>query len=144
MGTAARRAREPRKRGASDLIPRILVAVPAAVFAVVIIWQGGWIFAAGIGALAVVCVHELTVMLKRARPVRLAAMLAVLAMVVAGTAGDERQVLLATMATVPLSFALALALPQRERITASLSATFFIVIWIGLGAAHAALLRGLD
>jgi phosphatidate cytidylyltransferase len=49
---AARRAREPRRKGTSDLLPRILVAIPAIAFAVVIIWQGGWVFAAGVGALA--------------------------------------------------------------------------------------------
>ena len=46
---AARPAREPRKKGASDLLPRILVAIPAIAFAVVIIYYGGWVFAAGIG-----------------------------------------------------------------------------------------------
>ena len=128
----------------SDLVNRVLVAVPAVAFAILIIWQGGWVFAAGIGALAVVCVHELTVMLERARPVRLAAMLGVLGLVVAGTAGDERQVLLALAATVPLTFALAVLMPARERVTASISATMLIIVWIGLGVAHAAMLRGLD
>ncbi len=52
-----------------------------------IIWQGGWVFAAGIGALAVICVHELSVMFERARPVRLAAMIGVVGLVVAGTIG---------------------------------------------------------
>ncbi|MBE2315113.1 phosphatidate cytidylyltransferase [Solirubrobacter sp. CPCC 204708] len=128
----------------SDLLNRVLVAVPAVAFAVLIIWQGEWVFAAGIGALAVICVHELTVMIERARPVRLAAMLGVLGLVVAGTAGDERQVLLALAATVPLTFFLACLMPQRERITASISATMLIIVWIGLGVAHAAMLRGLD
>jgi phosphatidate cytidylyltransferase len=141
---AARRAREPRRKGTSDLLPRILVAIPAIAFAVVIIWQGGWVFAAGVGALALVCVHELTVMFERARPVRLAAMLAVIGLTVAGTIGDERQVLLALMASVPVIFLLAVAAPVRERITASIAVTMLIVVWIGLGVAHAALLRGLD
>ena len=35
-------------------------------------------------------------------------------------------------------------MPQRERITASISVTMLIIVWIGLGVAHAALLRGLD
>ena len=139
-----RQPREPRRSGGSDLFARILVAIPAIAYAAVIIWQGGWVFAAGIGALAVVCVHELSVMLERAHPVRLAAMIAVLALAAAGTIGDERQVLLALVASVPLIFALAVAMPQRERITASISATMLIVVWIGLGVAHAALLRGLD
>ena len=109
-----------------------------------IIWQGEWVFAAGIGALAVVCVHELSVMFARARPVRLAAMLCVLGLLVAGTIGDERQVLLALVASVPVTFFLAVAMPQRERISASIAVTILIVVWIGLGVAHAAMLRGLD
>jgi phosphatidate cytidylyltransferase len=132
-----------RARGSSDLLARIVVAIPAAVFAALIIWQGGWIFAAGIGLLAVVCVHELTVMLARARPVRLAAMIGVLGLLAAGTAGNERQVLLALVCCVPLTFFIAAAMPQRERITASISTTIFIIVWIGVGVAHAALLRGL-
>jgi phosphatidate cytidylyltransferase len=144
VGGARHPAREPRKKGTGDLIPRILVAIPAVAFAIVIIWQGEWVFAAGIGALAVVCVHELTVMLDRAKPVRLAAMIAVLALVVAGTLGDERQVLLALVASLPLVFALAIAMPHRERVTASIAATMLIIVWIGLGVAFAAMLRGLD
>ena len=132
------------RRQRSDLGARILVAIPAVAFAIVIIWQGGWVFAAGIALVALVCVHELSVMLARARPVRLAAMIAMLGLVAAGTAGHERQVLLALVATLPLTFALALAMPQRERVTASISATMLIIVWVGMGVAHAALLRGLD
>lgn len=127
-----------------DLVRRILFAVPAVAFAALIIYEGGWIFAIGIGLLAVIAVHELSTMLERARPVRLAAMIGVLAMVAAGTAGHERQVLLALAASVPLTFALALAMPQRERITASISVTFLAIVWIGLGVSCAAMLRALD
>jgi phosphatidate cytidylyltransferase len=144
MATARRREREPRKTGTSDLIPRIIVAVPAVAFAALIIWQGKWVFAVGIAALALVCVHELSVMFERARPVRLAAMIAVVGLVVAGTVGDERTVLMVFMATLPLTFLLAVAIPQRERITASISVTVLMIMWIGLGVAHAAMLRGLD
>jgi phosphatidate cytidylyltransferase len=148
MATARRRdrdvAREPRKKGTSDLIPRILVAIPAIAFGALIIWQGEWVFAAGVGALALVCVHELSVMFERARPVRLAAMIGVVGLVVAGTVGDERTVLMVFMATLPLTFFLAVAIPQRERITASISVTVLMIMWIGLGVAHAAMLRGLD
>jgi phosphatidate cytidylyltransferase len=144
VGRARRPAREPRRTGTSDLLPRILVAVPAIAFAIVIIWQGGWVFAAGIGLLAVICVHELSVMFERAHPVRLAAMLGVVGLTVAGTIGDERTVLMVYMATLPVTFFLAVAMPQRERVTASISVTVLMIFWIGLGVAHAALLRGLD
>jgi phosphatidate cytidylyltransferase len=144
VGRARRPAREPRARGTSDLLARVIVAVPAAVFAAVIIWQGGWIFAAGIALLGVICVHELSLMFVRARPVRLAAMAGVVGLTVAGTLGDERTVLMAFMATLPLTFFLAVAMPQRERVSASISVTVLMIMWIGLGVAHAALLRGLD
>jgi phosphatidate cytidylyltransferase len=127
----------------SDLLARVLVAIPAVAFAVFIIYEGGWVFAAGVGILGVIAVHELTVMLERAHPVRLAAMLAVLGLVAAGTGGHERQVLLALVASVPVLFALAVAAPRRDRVTASMSATILIIVWIGMGVAHAALLRGL-
>jgi phosphatidate cytidylyltransferase len=133
----------PKKSGTSDLIPRIMVAIPAIAFAVLIIWQGGWVFAAGIGLLAVICIHELSVMFERARPVRLAAMIGVVALTAAGTIGDERTVLMVFMATLPLTFFLGVAMPARERITASISVTVLMVFWVGLGVAHAALLRGL-
>jgi phosphatidate cytidylyltransferase len=122
----------------------VLVAVPAIAFAILIVSQGGAVFALGIGALALVCLHELFEMLERARPVRLAAFAAVLGMIAAGTWGTERQVLLALAASVPVTFALAVAMPQRERVTASLAATYLGILWIGLGVAHAALLRGLE
>jgi phosphatidate cytidylyltransferase len=137
MGAGARR--KP-----SDLLPRILVAIPAVAFAVTIIYFGGWVFAAGIAALGIVCVHELSNMFARARPVRLAAMLAVVGLAVAGTIGDERQVLLALACSVPVTFLLAVLAPVRERITASIAVTMLIIVWIGLGVAFATLLRGLD
>jgi phosphatidate cytidylyltransferase len=127
-----------------DLVRRILFALPAVAFAAFIIYEGGWIFCAGVALLAVVAVHELSVMLERAHPVRLASMLGVLGMLVAGTAGDEGSVLMALAASVPVTFWLAVILPQRERITASMSVTFLTIIWLGLGVSHAALLRGVD
>jgi phosphatidate cytidylyltransferase len=139
MGAAARR-----RSSSSDLLPRILVAIPAVAFAVAIIYFGEWVFAAGIAALGLVCVHELSNMFARARPVRLAAMLAVIGLAVAGTVGDERQVLLALACSVPVTFFLAVLAPVRERITASIAVTMLIIVWIGLGVAFAALLRGLD
>ena len=102
---------------------RILFAVPAIAFARLIIYYGGWMFARRDRVLGLVAVHELSVMLERAHPVRLASMLGVLGMIAAGTAGDEGTVLMALAAFVPVTFWLAVAMPQRERITASMSVT---------------------
>jgi phosphatidate cytidylyltransferase len=137
----------PRRRqsgGGSDLGSRILVAIPAIAFAIAIVYFGGTVFALGALALGLVCLHELFEMLDRMRPVRLAGFLGIGGLVLAAAVGDERDVLLALVAFLPVMFALALAGPVRERITLSIAATVLGVYWIGLGLAHAVLLRGLE
>jgi phosphatidate cytidylyltransferase len=133
-----------RRRGGSDLGSRILVAIPAIAFAVAIVYFGGAVFALGVLALGLACVHELYAMLERMRPVRLAGFLGLGGLVAAAALGDERDVLLALVAFLPVLFLLTLASPVRERITLSLAATLLGVYWIGLALAHAVLLRGLD
>ena len=61
-----------------------------------------------------IAVHELSVMLERAHPVRLASMIGVLGMIVAGTAGDPQTVLMALAASVPVTFWLAVPLTHRS------------------------------
>jgi phosphatidate cytidylyltransferase len=143
---ARARSRPPQRRrsGGSDLRNRVLVAIPALGFAIAIIYFGGATFAAGVLALGFVCIHELFAMLERMRPVRLAGFLGISGLVVAAALGDERDVLLALVAFLPVLFLLTVASPVRERITLSLAATVLGVYWIGLGLAHAVLLRGLD
>ena len=64
--------RERRQR--SDLGARVLIAIPAAVFAIFIIEQGGLVFALGILALGILALGELSVMFARVRPPMLASM----------------------------------------------------------------------
>jgi phosphatidate cytidylyltransferase len=134
----------PRRRGSSDLLRRILVAIPAVAYAIFIIVAGGWVFAIGILALGVVCLHELFRMYDSVRPVRLAGFLALGGLAVAAQAGGTQQVLLALVAFVPLVFLLALALPRREgeaTITEGMAITLLGVVWVGMAIAHAVLLR---
>ncbi len=136
--------RRPPRRGASDLPSRIIVAIPAIAFAIAIIYFGDLTFALGAFALGLVCISELFTMLERLRPVRIAGFLGIAGMVAAAAFGDANDVLLAMVAFLPVLFALTLASPIRERISLSMAATTFGVYWIGLGLAHAVLLRGLD
>ena len=140
----ARRTRRPR-RGRSDLPARILVALPAIAFAIFIVVSGGWIFAASAFALGVVCLHELFRMYQGLRPVKLAGYVALAALAVAALEGDERQVLLALVAFVPLLFLLAMAMPPPEgaTVTDGMAVTVLGVVWVGLAIAHAILLREL-
>ena len=137
------RRRRPRG-GTSDLFARVLVAIPAIAFAVFIIASGGWIFTAGAVLLGLLCMHELFRMYEGVRPVKLAGFAALIGLGVAAQLGDERQVLLAAVAFLPVLFLLAVAMPVREgaTVTAGMAFTTFGVFWIGMAISHAVLLRG--
>jgi phosphatidate cytidylyltransferase len=143
MAARTRTRRRRPRRGATDLLARVLVALPAIAFAIFIVASGGWIFAAGALALGLLCLHELFRMFEAVRPVKLAGFAALIGLAVAAEAGDERQVLLAAVAFVPVMFLLALAMPQREGVTVTTGMAFttFGVFWIGMAIAHAILLR---
>jgi phosphatidate cytidylyltransferase len=137
------RSRRRPRRGTSDLLARILVAVPAIAFAIFIIASGGWIFTAGAVALGLLCMHELFRMYEGLRPVKLAGFAALIGLGVAAQLGDDRQVLLAAVAFFPVVFLLGLAMPEREgvTVTTAMAITTFGVFWIGMAIAHAVLLR---
>jgi phosphatidate cytidylyltransferase len=130
--------RAPR-RSTRDLPARIAVAVPAIAFALFIVAEGGWILAAGVALLGLVCLHELFSMYAATRPVKLAGFIAVIGLAVAAEAGGERQVLLAFVASIALVFLLSLAMPRTT--TAGIAITQLGIAWVGLAVAHAVLLR---
>jgi phosphatidate cytidylyltransferase len=142
--TRAGRAR--RRNQASDLGARVWIAVPAAVYAIAIIVAGDWIFALGILALGIVCLHELFRMYEPLRPVKLAGFLGLIGLTAAAYFGGEHQVLLATVIVFPLVFLLALAMPERPEVplTYGMFVTIVGVLWIGLAVAHAVLLRAAE
>jgi phosphatidate cytidylyltransferase len=142
---ASRARRSARRNAASDLGARVWIAIPAIVYAIVIVWQGGWIFALGVLLLGFVCLHELFRMYDHVRPVRLGAFLGLIGLTAAAYYGGEHQVLLATVACFPLLFLLAVALPERADVplTDGMAITLMGTLWIGLAIAHAVLLREL-
>jgi phosphatidate cytidylyltransferase len=125
----------------SDLGARILAALPAIAFALFIVIEGGPIFALGLLVLGGVCLHELFSMYERAHPVRLAGFLGLAGLLAAALYGGPPQVLLATVAALPLLFGLTLA--QRHPSVGGLAVTLLGIFWIGLALAHAVMLRGL-
>jgi phosphatidate cytidylyltransferase len=139
------RGRQRRRRGGSDLWLRILVALPAIVYAVVIIAYGGWVWTIGLFPFGVVCLHELFRMYETVRAVKLAAYVGLAGLMVAAQEGSERQVMLALVAFVPVMFLIGLAMPRGRgpSLTAAMSLTTFGVVWVGLAMAHAVLLREL-
>jgi phosphatidate cytidylyltransferase len=138
----APRARPARRRNErSELGSRILIALPAIAFALLIVIEGGVVFALGLFALGCVCMHELYGMYDRAHPVRLAGFIALAGLLAAALYGDQYQVLLVAVASLPVLFGLTML--QRRPSVGGMAVTLLGIYWIGFALAHAVLLRGL-
>jgi phosphatidate cytidylyltransferase len=137
-----RSARTERRNTGSDLVGRIMFAIPAIAFCLFIVIAGGIVFTLGVLVLALICLHELFGMFDRAHPARLAGFVGLIAILLAAHFGDRDQVLLAFMCTIPLAFAVAVA-QKGGGGAPSVSITVLGLAWIGLGFAHAILLRDL-
>jgi phosphatidate cytidylyltransferase len=134
---------EERRRGGSDLGPRILVAIPAIAFAVFIVVQGGEVFALGLLVLGVIALHELYTLMGRVQPAALAGFLTLAGLLAAALYGEPRHVVMVLVAAFPVTFFLALFRPRREHVAWAIAATLFGVLWIGLAMVHAIWLREL-
>ena len=131
-----------RERGAgSDLAPRVVVALPAIVFALVIVDQGGLIWTLGIFGLGAIAMGELYTLMGRVRPPALAGFLTLAAMLAAALYGEPRHVIMVLAASFPVTFWLATLRPRREHVSWAIAVTFFGALWIGLAMVHAVWLR---
>ena len=135
-------ARPRRKSGTSDLLARILVAIPAAIIAVIFIDLGGLAFALFLIAVGWACLSELYRLLGRWRPVAIVGFAAVAALVLAARYGDFRSVMGVLVASLPVIFLVVVARGSGHA-TVSIAGTLLGVFWIGLAASHAMLLREL-
>jgi phosphatidate cytidylyltransferase len=131
-----------RERGAgSDLAPRIVVAIPAIIFALVIVHQGGLVFALGIGALGIVAMGELYTLMGRVRPPAIAGFLTLVAMLGAALYGEPRHVIMVLVASFPVTFFFATLRPRREHVSWAIAVIYLGVLWIGLPMVLAVWLR---
>src|ERR671910_826918 len=136
---AARGARGP----GSDLAPRVVVAIPAIIFALIIVDQGGEIWTVGIFALGVVAMGELYTLMGRVRPPALAGFVTLAAMLTAALYGEPRHVIMVLAASFPVTFFLAVLRPRREHVSWAIAVTYLGILWIGLAMVHAVWLREL-
>ena len=119
----------------------MLAAIPAIAVALFLVIEGGLIFTIGLIALGGVCMHELYGMYARARPVRLAGLLALAGLLLAAYYGSQFQILLVAVIALPLTFGLTLLTPRPS--IGSIAITILGIYWIGFALAHAVLLRDL-
>lgn len=139
-----REAEPPRRRSqGSDLFARILVAVPLAFIAIVFVDLGGAAWMGLMAVISVLCLIELYRMLDRWRPAALVGYATAVALVIAARYGSDRTVLEVAMASLPVTF-LAVVLEGRQNMpTVAIAGTLLGIFWVGLGFAHAELLRQL-
>jgi phosphatidate cytidylyltransferase len=132
-----------RRNEGSDLGARVIAAIPAILFAIFIVVQGGTVFAIGVALLGVMACAELFRLMKQPAPPVVAGYLVVIAMVMAARFGDRDQVLLVIAASVPAVFFFTVIRPQRKDASWAMAVVFMAICWIGLAVAHAMLLRKL-
>ena len=137
---STRDQREPRQ--GSELLLRIVIAVPAAVLVVVLIDLGAIAWALFMIAVGWACMFELYGMLSRWRPVPLIGLAAAAGLVLAARYGSSRVMLEVGVATLPILFLVVLARGQGHATTA-IASTLLGVFWIGFAVAHGELLRSL-
>jgi phosphatidate cytidylyltransferase len=143
MASERRRApREEPPRRRSELLTRILVAIPAAVLVILFIDLGGLAFALFMAAVGWLAQLELYRMLARWRPVAVVGLLATAAMVLAARYGTRRDILEVMVITVPVLF-LAVVARGHGNATTAIASTLLGVYWIGMAVTHGALLRQL-
>lgn len=133
--------RQPRRQG-SELLARIVVAIPAAILAVIFIDVGGLVFALFMIAVGAACLVELYGLLSRWRPVPLVGILAMVGMVLAARYSSLHGVLEVAVGAVPVLFLAVVARGQGHATTA-IASTLLGVYWIGFAVTHGELLRQL-
>ena len=121
----------------------MLAAIPAIAFAIFIVSQGGLVFAVALILLSILAMGELFHMMERVRPAALAGFLGAAGLILAAYYGDQFQMLLVLVASVPVTFLFSLLRPRRENLSWAMAVVFLGIVWIGLPFAHAVLLREL-
>jgi phosphatidate cytidylyltransferase len=140
---AERRPHERReRRQGSELLARILVAIPLAIAAIIFIDLGGIVFALFMVGVGWACLAELYRLLSRWRPQPLVGFAAVAGMVLAARYGTLRDVLEVAVATLPVVFLFVAARGQGHA-TVAIAGTLLGVYWIGFAVTHGELLRQL-
>ena len=134
---------EPPRRGRSETLARIAWAIPWIAIAITIVIVGGELFAAAMIGFACVGIAELFRMTGDARPFLLVAFATAAGLTVAAFYGDQYQMMIALVASVPVIFAAAVARPDRAGVTVSIAVTVLGIVWIAIPFAHAVLLREL-
>ncbi len=125
----------------SSLWSRILISVVGIPVVLWMVYLGGWWLFALVLAAAFVGLHELYWMTRTLRPVVLAGYLGALGALLGAELGGPEWALAGFMSTFALAFIFKGVAGTRQSTAVSVSVTVLGAGWIGLGLAHAVLLR---
>ena len=123
---------------------RILVSAVGIPVVLGLVYLGGWWMFALAAVAALVALHELYWMTRTLRPVVLAGYLGAFAALLGAALGGAEWALGGFFTTFALAFVLKGVSTTRQSATVSVSLTALGAGWIGLGLAHAVLLRDLE
>lgn len=127
----------------TDLLSRVLVAVPGLVAVLGLTYLGGWWLFTLAAVVAVVALHEYALMIRSMRPVVLAAYLGAIAALLGARLGGLDWMVAGFLVTFPLAFLLHWFASTRQSATVAISSTVTGSAWVGLGLAHILLLRAI-
>ncbi len=122
---------------------RVLVAIPWAVLAIVIVVLGGPVFAVALLGFGVIGLREFYLMAAGSRPMLWPAVVSLAGLLAAALLGTSFNVLMMVAVPFVLVFAAAAFRENRARITVSIAITLLGIYWIGIPLAHAVMLRDL-
>jgi phosphatidate cytidylyltransferase len=125
----------------SSIWSRILISVAGIPVVLWLVYLGGWWLFALVLAAALVGLHELYWMTRTLRPVVLAGYLGALGGLLGAQMGGPEWALAGFMSTFLLAFVFKGFAGTRQSTAVSVSVTVLGAGWIGLGLAHALLLR---
>jgi phosphatidate cytidylyltransferase len=127
----------------SSFWSRLLVSAAGVPIVLWLVYLGGWPLFVAAAIAALIGLHELYWMTRTLRPVVLAGYLGALAALLGAEAGGPEWALGGFFATYAFAFAFRGVAATRHSATVSISLTALGAGWIGLGLAHALLLRDL-
>jgi phosphatidate cytidylyltransferase len=128
----------------SSFWSRIVISAVGIPLVLWLVYLGGWSMFALAAVASLVGLHELYWMARTLRPVVLAGYLGALAALLGATIGGQGWALGGFMITLALAFVLKGFSGTRQSATVSVSLTVLGAGWIGLGLAHAVLLRAIS
>jgi phosphatidate cytidylyltransferase len=127
----------------SGLVSRLLVGAAGLPLVLGLVYLGGWWLFALAAVAAVIALHEFWTMTRPLRPLALAGYAGALLGLLGAQLGGAGWTLAALAATLPLALVLNGLGESRAPATVALGSTFLGAGWIGVGLAHAILLRDL-